>query len=217
MRPSARWIAAIGLPVVLLLSRPVTLRADVIYLHDGNMLLVEKAWVEGEEVKYQTARGIQSVPKSAVRQIQAEKLPPASPSAKKWTRGDDPVAGAVPAGSTSPSGSEFSNETLNRLRQNLKADPTNERAKAQLIAALDSIAWLQVTQGDLPGARTILEEAVNLNRKDPTLLLNLAFVHIRMSNFAAAEAKRFILREERTFVEGVDGTLGVSVAPGGSA
>jgi NIPSNAP len=37
------------------------------------------------------------------------------------------------------------------------------------------------------------------------------------SNFAAAEAKRFILREERTFVEGVDGTLGVSVAPGGSA
>jgi hypothetical protein len=34
------------------------------------------------------------------------------------------------------------------------------------------------------------------------------------NNFAAAEAKRFILREERNFVEIVDGTFGVSAAPG---
>jgi hypothetical protein len=32
-------------------------------------------------------------------------------------------------------------------------------------------------------------------------------------NFALAQAKRFILREERTFVEGVEGTLGVPAAP----
>jgi len=56
-----------------------------------------------------------------------------------------------------------------------------------LIAALDSVSWLQVTQGDLPGARTTLEEAVSLNPRDPALLLNLAFVHVRMSNYAAAE------------------------------
>jgi hypothetical protein len=37
------------------------------------------------------------------------------------------------------------------------------------------------------------------------------------NNFAAAEAKRFILREERNFVEIVDGTLGVSAAPGAAA
>jgi hypothetical protein len=34
------------------------------------------------------------------------------------------------------------------------------------------------------------------------------------NNFAAAEAKRIILREERNFVEIVDGTFGVSGAPG---
>jgi hypothetical protein len=32
-------------------------------------------------------------------------------------------------------------------------------------------------------------------------------------NFAMAQAKRFILREERTFVEAVDGTFGVPAAP----
>jgi len=186
MKPSARWIA-IGLLVALLLSLAANLRADVIYLHDGNMLLVEKAWVEGEEVKYQTSRGIQSVPKSSVRQIQAEKLPAASPSATRWTRGDSVVTSSGPAAPSSSSISDTPNEGIKRLRQNLSVDPTDERSKAQLIAALDSTAWLQVTQGDLPGAKTTLEEALNLNRRDPTLLLNLAFVHLRMSNYAAAE------------------------------
>jgi NIPSNAP protein len=37
------------------------------------------------------------------------------------------------------------------------------------------------------------------------------------NNFAAAEAKRFILREERNFVEIVDGTFGVYPAPGAAA
>jgi len=37
------------------------------------------------------------------------------------------------------------------------------------------------------------------------------------NNFAAAEAKRFILREERNFVEIVDGTFGVSAVPGAAA
>ena len=34
------------------------------------------------------------------------------------------------------------------------------------------------------------------------------------NNFTTAEAQRFILREERNFVEIVDGTFGVSAAPG---
>ena len=34
------------------------------------------------------------------------------------------------------------------------------------------------------------------------------------NNFAAAEARRFILREERNFVEIVGGTFGVSAVPG---
>jgi hypothetical protein len=35
-------------------------------------------------------------------------------------------------------------------------------------------------------------------------------------NFTTAEAKRIIVREERTFVETVDGTFNVSAAPGGA-
>jgi tetratricopeptide (TPR) repeat protein len=186
MKPSGRRIA-IGSFIALFLTAGVErLNADVIYLHDGNMLLVEKAWVEGEEVKYRTTRGIYAVPKSNVRQIQSENLPAAN--SQKWSRGGSsydstPDTGSAPASS----GSGSSNDALKRLRQNLSVDPNDTRAKAQLIAALDSVAWLQVTQGDLPGARATLEEAVSLNRRDPALLMNLAFVHLRMSNYAAAE------------------------------
>jgi hypothetical protein len=37
------------------------------------------------------------------------------------------------------------------------------------------------------------------------------------ANFAMAHAKRFILREERTFVEAVDGTVGVPATPSGGS
>jgi hypothetical protein len=37
-----------------------------------------------------------------------------------------------------------------------------------------------------------------------------------LENFAMAQTKRFILREERTFVEVVDGTVGIPAVPGGT-
>ena len=53
--------------------------------------------------------------------------------------------------------------------------------------ALNSVAWLQVKRGDLAGARSHLEEALNLDRRDAILVSNLAVVHLRMSNYRAAE------------------------------
>src|SRR5262249_36624347 len=80
-----------------------------------------------------------------------------------------------------------SNEALKRLRQNLSTNPSDPRATAELVQALNSIAWLQVTQGDLPGARASLEEALALNRRDTAIASNLAVVHLRMGNYRAAE------------------------------
>jgi tetratricopeptide (TPR) repeat protein len=186
MRPSRRLIAV--LPVLLAASN---LYADIIFLTDGNVLLVEKAWIEGDDVKYQTSRGVLTVPRSTVREIQAENLPPASPSSKKWSlESVIDASGAnvlrAPAASTS-SNNTASNESLPRLRQNLSSSPGDARARTELVQALNSVAWLQLTQGDLPGARSSLEEAFNLNRRDPAIASNLAVVHLRMGNYRAAE------------------------------
>src|SRR5262245_14622266 len=87
MKVSRRLVLRLQILLVAacLLVVPSLLRADVIYLNDGNVLLVEKAWIEGDEVKYQTSRGVLSVPRSTVRDIQAENLPAAPVSSKRWS------------------------------------------------------------------------------------------------------------------------------------
>ena len=68
------------LSLVLVLSGAFSLFGDVIYLKNGSVLVVEKAWQEGDEVKYQAASGIQKIPRSDVKRIQEQKSTPADPS-----------------------------------------------------------------------------------------------------------------------------------------
>jgi len=172
-----------------------SLFGDVIYLNNGNILVVEKAWEEAEEVKYQTSKGIQSLPKSSVREIRQEK-PIAPPVGRKWARvapddegdrtGNTPPASA-PSASAMPGGTTISKETLARLRNNLNADPSDTMAKAELVHALNSVASLQVAQGDLASAQSSLEEALRLDKRNPTLLSNLATINLRLGNYQKAE------------------------------
>lgn len=53
---------------------------DVIYLKSGNVLVVEKAWQEGDQVKYQTASGLQTLPLVSVKRMQGQKPAAADPS-----------------------------------------------------------------------------------------------------------------------------------------
>ena len=169
---------------------------DVIYLKNGNILLVDKAWEEGDEVRYQTGRGIQSLPKSSVEKIRQEK-PIAPPVAREWVRvtpddeGDrsgKAPPGPAPSAPEIPGGKTISGETLTQLRKNLRADPSDAMARAELVYALNSVASLQVSRGDLATAQTSLEEAVSLDQRNPALLSNLATIHLRLGNYPRAEA-----------------------------
>ena len=64
-----------------LLLRGSPTEADVIYLTNGNVLVVEKVWEEGVEVRYQTGGIVQILQKSSVKRIQAQKAVPAHPKA----------------------------------------------------------------------------------------------------------------------------------------
>jgi tetratricopeptide (TPR) repeat protein len=169
---------------------------DVIYLKNGNILLVDKAWEEGEEVKYQTSKGTESLPKSSVERIRQEK-PIAPPVGRTWAqvgpddegdRGDNSPSAPAPSMPTMPGGTAISKETLTQLRNNLRADPSDATAKAELVYALNSVASLQVARGDLAAAQRSLEEAVDLDKRNPALLSNLATIHLRSGNYEKAEA-----------------------------
>ena len=56
---------------------------DVIYLNNGNIIVAEKAWEEGDQVKYQVSSGTQTIPRSTVKRLQGQKANPADPSHKQ--------------------------------------------------------------------------------------------------------------------------------------
>lgn len=173
------------------------LHADVIHLNDGNVLLVEKAWEEGDEVRYQTRNGVRSIPRAKVREIRSEQ-PAAPPSGSRWvrtgpgdssSRGDGSIPDAASHVTPGPGGAAaVSKETVDRLRKNLQSDRSNPDARAELAHALNSIAVLQASQGDLAAARSSLEEALELDRRDPVVLSNLAAIHFRMGDYQKTES-----------------------------
>ncbi len=188
-------VALIGVYSVLVLSRAPSFRSDVVYLANGNVLVVEQAWEENNEVKYRSGAVTQSLPKSAVRKIQAQKPVPAPDGAtRRYGIGQESEPSStrtarpsveVPALRGKPA--SVTSEALKQLKENLKADPNDSQSKAQLVRALDALASLQSVRGELSDARVSLEEALALDRRNPTLLFNLAATHFRTGNYRAAE------------------------------
>ena len=180
--------------IALLLASSLT-RADVIYLTNGNVLVVEKAWEEGVEVRYQTGGKVQTLQKSAVKRIQEQKaLPAPETAAPRYGIAIDDghsatVERSIPISPTASRGSAsaVSKESLNQLRANLQSAPGDPHAKSELAHALNSLASLQAAQGDLSAAKSSLEEALVLNKKNFAILTNLAIINYRTGNYRASE------------------------------
>ena len=66
--------------------------------------------------------------------------------------------------------SAVSKELLSRLRENLKSAPADAHAKSELAQALNSLAALQATQGDLSAAKSSLEEGLALDKRNAATL-----------------------------------------------
>jgi thiol-disulfide isomerase/thioredoxin len=84
------------------------LHGDVIVLKNGNVLVVEKAWEEGDQVKYQTASGLQTIPLASVKRLQGQKVTPADPSHNQPVRavvlrGQAPASARTSTARPSPS------------------------------------------------------------------------------------------------------------------
>jgi len=183
-----------AIAVCLLLASSPT-RADVIYLTNGNVLVVEKAWEEGVEVRYQTGGKVQTLQKSSVKRIQEQKplLAPEAAAPRYGIAIDDvhsaTVERPIPASQPVLRGGApaVSKELLSQLRDNLKSAPADPHAKAELAHALNSLASLQAAQGDLSAAKSSLEEALVLNKKNLAVLTNLAIINYRTGNYRASE------------------------------
>ncbi len=190
-------ISRIQLPLVLqlLLFLNLSLPADVIYLNDGSILVVEKAWLEGDQVNYQTSSGLKSLPKSQVRKIQAQKAAATAPpeTRRYGIAVESPLVADGPGRKVSLGISpkveteEISEEIVDRLRANLKADPQDVRSRSELVSALNSLGALQYLRGDYAGAKFRIRQALVLEPKNPRILVNAGLVHYQSGEYREAE------------------------------
>jgi thiol:disulfide interchange protein len=100
-----------GFSITLVLLGSFALFGDVIYLKNGSVLVVEKTWKEGDDVKYQDASGIQKIPCAQVKRIQTQKSTPADPSREQPVQAEvihgAPAPAATPAKVKNPSASSL--------------------------------------------------------------------------------------------------------------
>jgi hypothetical protein len=176
----------------LILLASLYLPGDVIYLKDGNVLVVEKAWEEEGVVKYQSARGVQALPRTSVIKIKTQQaMPAADPFTVPdmnlgGTSGSKPPA-AIPLPSE-PVGKEMVNEELiNRLRAAALADPANTAVKVRLAGALNVYASLRILNGDYKQAKDLLLEAYKCDKSYRPTLIHLSVVHYQTGDYRPAE------------------------------
>jgi len=192
--PPAFLIICIAGAVPLLWDPPRSV-CDIISLSNGSVLVVDKAWEEGDQIKYQTSQGIKTIPKSTVQDVQHQEPAVApEPPPKKYgialetegtlTLGTNRSRVSMPLNIPSK---DVSDAIIVRLKENVKSDPGDLRSKNELIQALNSYASLQLLKGDAQAAKGTLQQALAYDQRNLMTLVNLAILFYQAAEYRNAE------------------------------
>lgn len=176
---------------IALVVCPATARADKIVLKNGRQIVAYHVTEEGDKVRYETAAGELSIPKSIVDHIEKGGLMPVmeSPAAAASS-----LSMAIPAMEATADASAIDQaavhdgsvdrEYIARLDGEARAGSakSNERAAVAHHAA----AQFELAHGDLEQALNDERTAVTYQPGQPVLLMNLAYLHLRNSEFKKA-------------------------------
>ncbi len=175
------------LALVLLLGGVSPGRADTIVLKNGRRIMALSVVEEGDKVKYQTAAGELSLPKSIVDHIEKGTVPVANSLAAaaanlKITPPTMEASAAVEKGAVHDGA--IDREYLAKVEgaARSRAPGTNEVAALALHAA----AQFELSRGDAEHALTDERAALTYAPEDPIILMNVAYLHLHRSEYTAS-------------------------------
>jgi tetratricopeptide (TPR) repeat protein len=164
--------------------------ADTIVLKNGRRIVALTAVVEGDKVRYQTTAGELTLPKSIVDHIEkgsgqfadpasgnAANLAIAPPAAKST------VASAAVESEVVHDGA-IDREFLGRVEAQARSGGRAASDKAAM--ALHAAAQFELSRGDMEHALVDERAALTYAPDDPLLLLNVAYLHLRRSEYKQA-------------------------------
>jgi tetratricopeptide (TPR) repeat protein len=152
--------------------------ADTIVLKNGRRIAVIQASENGDQVTGQTADGEITLPKSLVAKIERGDTGSANRStfALEIARPNSNDAAEKDSG---PNSSEI-------LALDRTAENGSPEAALKAAAAHEAAARAAERRGDIPNAIAEEEKARRLAPAEPNVLLNLAYYHLRQSEFTSA-------------------------------
>src|SRR5229473_4636312 len=182
------WVSiAIGLS--LLAAQAV--QADTIVLKNGRRILVLSVVEEGDKVRYQTAAGELSLPKSIVDHIErGGAVPmPDSPSASAASLAMAPPAmESSPANAAAENGAVHDGAVDREFLAKAVAEARSGAPEANNAAAIahHAAALFELSRGDLEHALADERTALIYAPENPAILLSAAFLHLRRSEYKQA-------------------------------
>src|SRR5208282_5711105 len=188
MRPIPSSCRIVLLGFALLLAGTV-LRADTIVLKNGRRIVAFNVVEDGDKVRYETTAGQLSIPKSIVDHIEkGGVVPPVDSAGAAANLAITPPAPVLePAGG----GSEIERGTVHdgaidrEYIAKLESAARGGGKSASISAALahHAASQFELTHGDMEHALEDERTALTYGPEEPSLLMNVAYLHLRRSEF----------------------------------
>jgi len=190
-----------------LLVCATTARGDKIVLKNGRQIVASHVTEEGDKVRYETSAGQLSIPKSIVDHIEKGGLMPVteSPAAAAANLAMAPPPMEATADASAIDQAAVHDGSIDRAYiAQLESEARGGSAKANEKAAIahHAAAQFELAHGDLEHALGDERTAVTYQPEQPVLLMNLAYLHLKKSEFK--QAVEYLERAKRVASDNAD-------------
>src|SRR5580700_7512171 len=185
-----RQVSRVGcaLFVVVALFFAAAAHADTIVLKNGRRIVAFNVREEGEKVKYETTAGELSLPKSIVDHIEKNGAVPTGNSPAEAAANlaiTPPTMGATSGGTEIESGAvhdgAVDREYIAKLEEAARGG--GQRANASAALAHYAAAQFELSRGEMEHALADGRSALTYAPEEPALLMNVAYMHLRRSEY----------------------------------
>jgi tetratricopeptide (TPR) repeat protein len=185
----------------------VVARADTIVLKNGRRIVANNVREEGDKVKYETSAGELSLPKSIVDHIEKGSGVPMgdSPAAAAANLAITPPAMGVISGGTEIESGAVHDGAIDReyiAKLEAAARSGDQRANAGAALAHHAAAQFELSRGDMERALADERTALTYSPEEPALLMNVAYLHLRRSEYK--QSLDYLERARRVAPENAD-------------
>jgi tetratricopeptide (TPR) repeat protein len=182
-------------------------RADKIVLKNGRKIIAANVVEVGDQVRYETSAGEMALPKSIVDHIEKGGLSPmmGSPAAAAASLGLEPPELAPTADAAEIDQKAVHDGVVDRnYIARLESDTRTGGLAANQAAARahHAAAQFELGKGDLATALTDARTALTYLPDEPALLMNVAYLHLRQSEFK--QALEYLDRAKRVAPQNAD-------------